>query len=94
MEPWAWPLLTKSTAGGSNYRAVELDTSSLKMYWNVARQFGGDDMWRRLLHVLREVADKHQTSVSCVALRWVMQQGGGGIAYPIIGEHIWLSVGP
>jgi hypothetical protein len=27
--------------GGARYPTVDLNTSSLKMYWNVARQFGG-----------------------------------------------------
>jgi hypothetical protein len=30
---------------------VDLNTSSLKMYWNVARRCGGQELWRRLLLV-------------------------------------------
>lgn len=64
---------------------LELDTSSLRLYWNMVQRFGGEKVWRRLLHVLRDVADKHQTNISSVAIQWVMAQGGGGVAYPIIG---------
>lgn len=39
------------------------------MYWNVVNRFGGQDLWRRLLLVLRQVADKHDASVANVALR-------------------------
>lgn len=76
------------SAGNSKYRQLDLDTSSLKLYWNMVQKFGGETLWRRLLHVLRDVADKHHTSVASVATKWVMSQGGGGIAYPIIGD-IW-----
>lgn len=48
---------------------VDLNTSSLKMYWNVAKQFGGQDLWRELLLVLRQVAERHDVSVANVALR-------------------------
>lgn len=64
---------------------LDLDTSSLRLYWNMVQRFGGERVWRRLLHVLRDVADKHQTNISSVAIQWIMTQGGGGIAFPIIG---------
>lgn len=47
-------------------------------YWNVARQFGGQELWRELLGAMKGVADKHGVSVANVALRWVMQQVGAG----------------
>lgn len=78
--------------GQTKYRPVDLDTVSLKMYWNVLRAFGGESVWRRLLHVLREVAERHQTTVACVAIQWVMSQGGGGVAFPIIGADISLII--
>lgn len=55
------------------------------MYWNVAKQFGGQELWRELLQVLLGVAQKHGVSVANVALRWVMQQGDGQTVYPIVG---------
>jgi hypothetical protein len=38
-------------AGQARYGNVDLNTSSLKMYWNVAKQFGGQELWRELLQV-------------------------------------------
>lgn len=73
-------------AGQSKYKLLDLSTSSLKLYWNMVQKFGGEALWRRLLHVLRDVADKHETGVANVATQWVMSQGQGGIAFPIIGE--------
>lgn len=35
--------------------------------------------------VLHEVAQKHDMSVANVALKWVMQQGGGDVVFPIVG---------
>jgi aryl-alcohol dehydrogenase-like predicted oxidoreductase len=35
--------------------------------------------------VLHEVAQKHDVSVANVALKWVMQQGGGDVVFPIVG---------
>ncbi len=45
---------------------------------NVAKQFGGQELWRELLGVMKRVADKHGVSMANVALKWVMQQVGAG----------------
>lgn len=71
--------------GKPKYTPVDLNTSSLKMYWNVAKQFGGQDLWRELLAVMKRVADKHGVSMANVALKWVMQQGDGKTVHPIVG---------
>eukprot|EP00878_Enallax_costatus_P013891 GHUV01014526.1.p1 GENE.GHUV01014526.1~~GHUV01014526.1.p1 ORF type:complete len:312 (+),score=98.76 GHUV01014526.1:914-1849(+) len=75
----------KGLFGQSKYSPVDLNTSSLKMYWNVAKQFGGQEPWRELLQVLHGVAQKHNVSVANVALKWVMQQEDGKTVYPIVG---------
>jgi len=85
--------LACAAAGRESYTPVDLNTSSLKMYYNIVNQMGGQAIWRRLLAVLAGVAGKHQVSVSAVALRWVMQQGGeAGSVVPIVGmrgaDHI------
>ncbi len=50
------------------------------------------ELWRELLLVLSGIAQKHGVSTANVALRWVMQQGGGGTVYPLVGvrgtEHV------
>jgi aryl-alcohol dehydrogenase-like predicted oxidoreductase len=78
--------------GRARYPTVDLNTSSLKMYWNTIQKFGGQELWRELLIALSEVASRHNVSVSNVALRWVMQQGNGDTVRPLVGlrgvEHI------
>mmetsp|Transcript_20955 Transcript_20955/g.45854 ORF Transcript_20955/g.45854 Transcript_20955/m.45854 type:complete len:370 (+) Transcript_20955:26-1135(+) len=71
--------------GRPKYGNVDLNTSSLKMYWNVVKMFGGQDLWRELLSVLKSVADKHGVSVANVAVRWVMQQSPSGGVHPLVG---------
>jgi hypothetical protein len=41
--------------GQAKYTPVDLNTSSLKMYWGVAKQFGGQELWRELLGVMKKV---------------------------------------
>uniref|UniRef100_A0A383V713 NADP-dependent oxidoreductase domain-containing protein n=1 Tax=Tetradesmus obliquus TaxID=3088 RepID=A0A383V713_TETOB len=75
----------KGLFGQAKFSPVDLNTSSLKMYWGVAKQFGGQELWRELLQVLHQVAQKHNVSVANVALRWVMQQGDAHTVFPIVG---------
>ncbi|GLJ46515.1 hypothetical protein SUGI_0980260 [Cryptomeria japonica] len=63
-------------------KKVALNTSSLKMYWNIVKVAGGEFYWRKLLDVLAEISAKHSATISNVALKWVMQQGP---VYPIVG---------
>jgi hypothetical protein len=44
-------VLAPAPTGQARYGNVDLNTSSLKMYWNVAKQFGGQELWRELLRV-------------------------------------------
>ncbi|CAD7701771.1 unnamed protein product [Ostreobium quekettii] len=78
----------KGLLGNPRYSNIDLNTSSLKMYWRVADTYGGQDWYRRLLLALRGVADKHNVSVANVALKWVMEGGqrkGSGVVHPIVG---------
>jgi len=68
--------------GSSKYSSVELNTSSLKMYWNVVKEFGGQELWRELLHVLQDIANKYSVTTANVAVRWIIEQGP---VLPIIG---------
>jgi hypothetical protein len=49
-------LLLHLAAGQAKFRPVDLSTSSLKMYWGVAKQFGGQELWRELLQVAAATA--------------------------------------
>eukprot|EP01026_Neomeris_dumetosa_P069782 TRINITY_DN6912_c1_g1_i1.p1 TRINITY_DN6912_c1_g1~~TRINITY_DN6912_c1_g1_i1.p1 ORF type:complete len:212 (-),score=26.63 TRINITY_DN6912_c1_g1_i1:331-966(-) len=71
--------------GKIKYSNVDLNTSSLKMYWNVIKYFGGQELWRSLLVTLRGIADRYDCSVSNVALAWVISQSANGIIHPIVG---------
>lgn len=75
----------KGFLGKPQYGNIDLNTSSLKMYWQVVNMFGGEDRYRRLLLTLKSVADGHGVSVANVALKWVMSQGGGDMVHPIVG---------
>ncbi|GAX79676.1 hypothetical protein CEUSTIGMA_g7117.t1 [Chlamydomonas eustigma] len=72
----------KSWFGSNKYSSVDLNTSSLKMYWNVVKEFGGQELWRELLQVLQGIAMKHSVTTANVAVRWIIQQGP---VLPIIG---------
>lgn len=56
------------------------DRCRTRAFRNVAKQFGGQDLWRELLAVMKRVADKHGVSMANVALKWVMQQVRAGPA--------------
>eukprot|EP01025_Chloroclados_australasicus_P004124 TRINITY_DN10993_c0_g2_i1.p1 TRINITY_DN10993_c0_g2~~TRINITY_DN10993_c0_g2_i1.p1 ORF type:complete len:404 (+),score=26.09 TRINITY_DN10993_c0_g2_i1:86-1213(+) len=71
--------------GKVKYSNVNLNTSSLKMYYNVINKFGGQELWRTLLLVLKNVSDEHNCSVANIALAWVMTQSRKEIVHPIIG---------
>eukprot|EP00891_Asterochloris_glomerata_P008083 jgi/Astpho2/8083/e_gw1.00120.130.1_t len=71
--------------GKTKYKPVDLNTSSLKMYWNVVNHFGGQALWRELLAVLHGIADKHTAPIANVALAWVMQQSSKRLVHPIVG---------
>ncbi|KAF8069488.1 PLR1 [Scenedesmus sp. PABB004] len=71
--------------GAQKWSNVDLNTSSLKMYWGVAKAAGGQALWRELLLALSRVAGKHGAPVANVALAWVRRQGGGGVVIPIVG---------
>ncbi|KAG0591614.1 hypothetical protein KC19_1G188300 [Ceratodon purpureus] len=72
----------KSLFGKVKYTTPDLNTSSLKMYWRIVREAGGEDYWRKLLSALGEIAAAKEVSISAVALRWAMQQGP---VHPIVG---------
>lgn len=58
--------------------SVSIDTYSKSKYASVLRQDGGWAWLQRLLQALRGVADRHNTTISNVAARWVLQRPGVG----------------
>jgi len=51
-----------------------LENRSLVKYRLIIDEFGGWDRFQEVLHVLQAVAAVHHTSISAVALRWVLDQ--------------------
>jgi aryl-alcohol dehydrogenase-like predicted oxidoreductase len=49
---------------------------SLTKYQLIIDEVGGWPVYRSILDALRNVAERHQTSTACVALRWVLDQTG------------------
>lgn len=72
----------KGFFGKVSYKTPDLNTSSLKMYWRIVREAGGEEYWRKLLSILSEIAASKEVSISAVALKWAMQQGP---VHPIVG---------
>ena len=66
-------------------RRVRTDTYSKGKYARVISEVGGWAWFQRLLGALRLVADKHGTSISNVAARWVLQRQG--VAGVILGAR-------
>ncbi len=50
------------------------ENRSLAKYKLVIDEFGGWSLFQRLLGVLREVGEKHSTSIASVAARWVLER--------------------
>jgi hypothetical protein len=73
-------------AGQAKFSPVDLNTSSLKMYWGVAKQAGGQELWRELLQVRRDASSSSScSSAGCNLLVWhsmsiVLGSSTGGCA--------------
>ncbi len=53
-----------------------LANRSLTKYQLIIGEVGGWTAYRSILGALHEVAERHQTTTTCVALRWVLDQTG------------------
>lgn len=54
------------------------ENRSLTKYRLIIEELGGWDVYQSILSSLKEVADRHQTPLPSVALRWVLDQGAVG----------------
>mmetsp|Transcript_16332 Transcript_16332/g.27999 ORF Transcript_16332/g.27999 Transcript_16332/m.27999 type:complete len:403 (+) Transcript_16332:38-1246(+) len=66
-------LLSKKYLGASS-SSVTLDTYSKQKYSRVLSEAGGWEWFQRLLRTLQGIAEKHNTSLSNVAARWVLDK--------------------
>ena len=67
-----------------------LENRSLVKYRLIIDEFGGWDLFQRLLRVLRDIGERHAVGIGAVAMRWVLDQPG--VAGIIVGarhaEHL------
>ena len=65
-----------------------LENVSLDKYYRIVCDFGGWDLFQRLLGVLKDIADKHQVSMGNVAVRYILERDQ--VAAVIVGaRHAW-----
>lgn len=62
-----------------------LENRSLVKYRLIIEEFGGWELFQRLLQVLREIGARHGTGIGAVAMRWVLDQPG--VAGIIVGAR-------
>ncbi len=62
-----------------------LENRSLTKYKLIIDEFGSWDLFQQLLHTLRAIADKHETTISAVAIRYVLQKPQ--VAAAIVGSR-------
>ena len=82
-------LLSEKYLGVSEPSRSDLSTSSLQKYKNMIDIWGGWDLFQELLKVLDEIAKKHQTSISNISVRFVLDTPG--ISGAIIGTRLGIS---
>ena len=59
---------------GASEPAEPLENRSLVKYKLIIDDFGGWDLFQALLQALQKIARRHGTSLSAVAMRWVLAQ--------------------
>lgn len=65
--------------------AGALENRSLVKYRLIIEEFGGWELFQRLLCVLRDIGARHGTGIGAVAMRWVLDQPG--VAGIIVGAR-------
>lgn len=60
---------------------AEAITPSQRKYYSMIRSWGGWSLFQELLRVLAAIATKHKTSISTIAIRWVLD-------FPYVGAVI------
>ncbi len=82
-------LLSEKYLGKPEPKGLELTTVSLRKYKNMIDTWGGWGLFQELLSTLKKIADKHNVSISNVAVRYILDQPSvGGV---IVGARLGLS---
>lgn len=61
---------------GADEPSEPLENRSLSKYKLIIDEFGGWEPFQSLLHVLDDIARRHQVRIGTVAIRWVLDQPG------------------
>ncbi|RCJ18223.1 aldo/keto reductase [Nostoc minutum NIES-26] len=81
--------LSEKYLGKPEPRGSELATVSLRKYKNMIDAWGGWQLFQELLAILKKIADKHQVSISNVAVRYILDKPSvGGV---IVGARLGVS---
>jgi aryl-alcohol dehydrogenase-like predicted oxidoreductase len=82
-------LLSEKYLGKSEPRGNELTTVSLRKYKNMVDAWGNWQLFQELLSTLKQIAQRHNVSISNVATRYILDQPSvGGV---IIGARLSIS---
>ncbi|MGJ5673045.1 MAG: aldo/keto reductase [Nostochopsis sp.] len=82
-------LLSEKYLGQPEPGLFQLSTASLRKYKNMIDAWGGWKLFQELLLTLKQIADKHQVSISNVAIRYILDQPTvGGV---IVGAKLGVS---
>ncbi|MFB2768608.1 aldo/keto reductase [Pelatocladus sp. BLCC-F211] len=65
-------LLSEKYLGQAEPGLFQLSTASLRKYKNMIDAWGGWKLFQELLLTLKQIADKHQVSISNVAVRYIL----------------------
>ena len=71
-------LVTCALSSATTHHRVVVDTSSKSKYGSVIMQRGGWEWFQSLLSALDSIAKKHNTTISNVASRWVLDKPAVG----------------
>ena len=68
---------------------ADLITSSLQKYYNMINAWGGWKLFQELLHVLSQIAKKHDSSIANVSAKFILDKPA--VAGVIIGARLGIS---
>jgi aryl-alcohol dehydrogenase-like predicted oxidoreductase len=82
-------LISAKYLGQPNPTRYQLNTASLRKYKTMIEAWGGWERFQTLLKTLQQIADKHQVSLSAVAVRYILDQPT--VAGAIVGARLSVS---
>jgi aryl-alcohol dehydrogenase-like predicted oxidoreductase len=82
-------LLSERFLGRAEPQRSELNTASLQKYKNMIDAWGGWTLFRELLAVLKDIADKHRVGIANVGVRYVLDRPS--VAGVIVGARLGIA---